>query len=411
MKNSILLVTHVALRNRGGVPHIDDQTFHGIERWLEHFHTVTYVGLDQSHDPGESTVAWRSLAPLVNAGRLNVLALPVGYRATDHMRHYKRVRSALSDLIAQQENLCFSIGGLLGDWGGVACLEAKKQGRRFAVWFDRVEHKVELATLSSASFKRRVKTIMLFPAMKLYHERLIRKAALGIFQGKDCFDYYRSQSSNPHLVYDTHTKAHHLIGADELERKIARVRSRAPLRISYAGRAAPMKGPEDWIEALIALSRQGVAFEATWFGDGPSLPDMKQQVARAGLEHVIRLHGHVSDREQLLSDLRASDVFLFCHKTPESPRCLIEALVSGTPLVGSKSAYPEGLLEGFGGGRLTPVGDVSALVRALRDVDEQRQTLELLIRQAAQSGRRFDEETLYRGRADLIRNGLGPAFP
>jgi glycosyltransferase involved in cell wall biosynthesis len=413
MTDAILLVTQVALRNLNGELHIDDQTYEGLRHWCEHFGKVTYVGLaepSQGDGAVASGVAWRSLVPLMQSNRLTVLALPHGYRARDHLRHYKSTRRLLATLIAQHGYLCFSIGALFGDWGAVASLEANAQGRRFAVWFDRVEHKVQIATLSSASIKRRMKTIALLPAMKLYHDYLIRKAALGIFQGKDCFDYYRSHSRSPHLVYDTHTKAHHLIDASELERKIARVRSRAPLRITYAGRATTMKGPEDWIEALIALHRRGVAFEATWFGDGPSLSDMKQRVARAGLDHAIRLHGHVSDREQLLSHLRSSDVFLFCHKTPESPRCLIEALVCGTPLVGSRSAYPEGLLEGFGGGRLTPIGDIGAIVRELINIDEQRQTLETLIRQAAQSGQQFDEETLYRGRATLIRNGLNAAF-
>ncbi|HEX2842501.1 glycosyltransferase [Hyphomicrobium sp.] len=409
MKNAILLVTHVALRNRGGVPHIDDQTFHGIERWLEHFDTVTYAGLDQSGDTGESTVAWRSLAPLINTGRLNVLALPVGYRALDHVRHYGSVRSTLGDLIAQHQYLCFSIGALFGDWGAIAGLEAKKQGRPFAVWFDRVEHRVQLATLSSSSIKRQAKTLALLPAMKLYHEQLIRKATVGIFQGKDCFDYYKAHAANPQLVYDTHTKTSDLISDDDLERKTARILSGAPVRICYAGRAAPMKGPEDWIAALIALHRSGVAFEATWLGDGPSLPEMRNKVAQAGLSDVVHLRGHVSDRDQLLDQLRESDVFLFCHKTPESPRCLIEALVSGTPIVGYKSAYPEGLVEGFGGGSLTPVGDVPALVREIRQIDKERQTLKTLITQAAQSGRRFDEETVYRARAELIRDSLSRA--
>ncbi len=409
MKNAILLVTQVALRSRGGETYIDDQTYHGIERWLEHFHTVTYVGLDQSHDPGESTVAWRSLTPLVDAGRLNLVALPVGYRTTAHLRHYKSVRNALSDLIARHEYLCFSIGALFGDWGAIAGLEAKKQGRPFAVWFDRVEHRVQLATLSSSSIKRQAKTLALLPAMKLYHEQLIRNATVGIFQGKDCFDYYKAHATNPQLVYDTHTKTRDLISDIDLEKKTARILSGAALRICYAGRAAPMKGPEDWIAALIALHRHGVAFEATWLGDGPSLPAMTEQVARAGLADLVHLRGHVSDRDQLLKQLRESDVFLFCHKTPESPRCLIEALVSGTPLVGYKSAYPDGLLEGFGGGRLTPVGDVQALVREIRQLDAERQTLATLIAQAARSGRRFDEETVYRARAELIRDSLGRA--
>jgi glycosyltransferase involved in cell wall biosynthesis len=410
MNNAILLVTAVAIRNAGGDLQIDDQTYEGLRHWSAHFDKVTYVGLEEQRARGEdSSVTWKSLAPLTQAGKLNVLALPVGYRISSHIRHHRNIRRRLGELISQHQYLCFSLGALFGDWGAIASLEADAQGRKFAVWFDRVEHVVQRVTLPSMPLKRRLKTTVMLPFMKAYHEHLIRRAAVGIFQGRDCFDYFRSHSANPKLVYDTHTKEHHLISAPDLERKLERIRSGAPLRFAYAGRAAAMKGPEDWIETLVALHGRGVAFEAHWYGDGPSLPAMREQVVRAGLSDVIHLHGHVGDREYLLSELRASDIFLFCHKTPESPRCLIEALVSGAPLVGYHSAYADGLIENHCGGMLTPVGDVSALVREIVRLNAARPALEAMVRQAAISGRRFDEEAIYRGRAELMRTCLDPA--
>ena len=56
---------------------------------------------------------------------------------------------------------------------------------------------------------------------------------------------------------------------------------------------------------------------------------------------------------------------MFCHKTPESPRNLIEALVSGAPIVGYDSPFPRDLIAAHGGGVLTPLNDVNALVDSL----------------------------------------------
>ena len=120
-------------------------------------------------------------------------------------------------------------------------------------------------------------------------------------------------------------------------------RPRERLRLAYVGRADPMKGPLDWIEVLERLAAAGVDFEATWLGDGADLAEMLRRVAAAGLGATgCALPGFAADRAAVFAALRAAHLFLFCHKTPESPRSLIEALVSGAPLVGYDSAYRAG---------------------------------------------------------------------
>ena len=57
-----------------------------------------------------------------------------------------------------------------------------------------------------------------------------------------------------------------------------------------------------------------------------------------GLTQITFLGG--LDHDQLLRELKARDVFVFCHKIPESPRCLIEALQCGVPIVGYKLLIP-----------------------------------------------------------------------
>jgi glycosyltransferase involved in cell wall biosynthesis len=116
--------------------------------------------------------------------------------------------------------------------------------------------------------------------------------------------------------------------------------------------------------------------------------------------------GFMSDRTQILNHMKQSDVFLFCHKTPESPRCLIEALVCGTPIVGYGSGYPRDLVSQDGGGDFVPVGETDALAEKLIALDRDRPALARLIGSAAQSGLRFDEQTVYSHRAGLIRQNL-----
>ena len=99
-------------------------------------------------------------------------------------------------------------------------------------------------------------------------------------------------------------------------------------------------------------------------------------------------------------------MFVFCHKTPESPRNLIEALVSGTPLVGYDSPFPKDLISAHGGGLLTPKDDVGALVSSLAGLARDRQRLADLIGRAAQDGHPFNDVAVFRHRSEVIRAHL-----
>ncbi len=133
------------------------------------------------------------------------------------------------------------------------------------------------------------------------------------------------------------------------------------------------------------------------------LEPMRREAERLGVTDCVSFAGFIANREKVLSVMRDSDLYLFCHKTPESPRCLVEALVSGTPLIGFDSPYPRALIEANGGGRLVEAGDVEALAAVISTLDTNRVQLADLISRSAQDGVRFDEESVYRERGDLLK--------
>ncbi|MGQ2969688.1 MAG: glycosyltransferase [Allorhizobium sp.] len=403
-QGSVLLATAVRLRRGPRGLQIDDQTFAGLARYAENFRWVKFAGIAlDSEKEEETSVTWLDVIDHPHADRIEFIALPHAYRISSFLRCYKRTRSVLGDHIRQVDHLCFTLGYLFGDWGAVAALEADAQGRKFAVWFDRVEHDVIARTLPTLNFRRRIKERATLPIMKRYHRYLIGRSALGLFQGRDTFNAYAEASSNPVCMYDVHTDEGDKISPEDLRIKTARVMSGAPLRILYAGRAAEMKGPEDWIASLAEAATRGVKFEARWLGDGPLLPRMQALLEKTGLTDRVKLMGHVADRETVLQAMRESDLFLFCHKTPESPRCLIESLVSGCPIVGYTSPYPQDLLSLHGGGTLTPLDDPAELGLKIAELDQNRHALAKDIQNAALSGMRFDEATLYLRRAELLK--------
>jgi glycosyltransferase involved in cell wall biosynthesis len=132
---------------------------------------------------------------------------------------------------------------------------------------------------------------------------------------------------------------------------------------------------------------------------------MRNEVVRRGLADVVSLPGFVSDRDELLAQLRAAHVHVFCHTTPESPRNLVEALISGCPIVGYHSDFAEELVTD-GGGAFVAIGDTKGLVDRLASLIANRQDLITMTRQAAVSGKRFNDVAVFQHRSELIKKHL-----
>jgi glycosyltransferase involved in cell wall biosynthesis len=237
--------------------------------------------------------------------------------------------------------------------------------------------------------------------MRVYHRRIIRGCALGLWHGNDCFVAYSKWGRENHLIHDIHLKPSDAIQSTDLESKRNSAVADGRLRIAYAGRLDPMKAPLDWLRALRVAADLGAEFEAVWLGDGPLNDSFHLLMVELGLGKQVRAPGFVN-RSTLLDELRLAHVFVFTHVTPESPRCLLEAMVSGAPIVGYSSAYAEELTEVFGGGAFVPIGDWQALGEKIAALSVNRTELVNLIDKAAENGKRFNDEAVFRERSELI---------
>src|SRR5260370_9649274 len=249
------------------------------------------------------------------------------------------------------------MGGVLGGGGCVASLEAARQGRRFAVHADRVEDEVVRRTIGNLGVLQGLRKRVEAAAMRLYHRHIIRRCTLGLWHGKECYDAYASFCAHSYIIHDVHTKPEDILDAAEAGRKAATAVSAPQLSICYAGRADAMKGPLDWILALPRARDRGVRFRATWIGEGPMLEEMRDLAQQLGLSERVSFPGFVAERSRVLAVLRSSHLLLFTHLTPESPRCLLEALISATPIVGYSSALPEDVVALPGRALLAPIDD------------------------------------------------------
>jgi glycosyltransferase involved in cell wall biosynthesis len=403
-ESSLLLELGVPFRRSATGLLVEAQALNGLRLWCKHFDRVTVCApeLTQTLSNG-STMVWEDPAELLASGRLVLEPLPWGYHPREHFRHRSTVMRRFDALVSSHRYLCFSNLGAFGAWGNFAVRAARRHKRQYSLWFDWVTH--EVVANHHGSAKERFRNWVYAAITKRETYRAVRACSLGLFHGKTVYDAYARLCRRPELVHDVHVHPEDAISDIDLVSKIADLGARSSIRIGYVGRAHPMKAPLQWIDAVAkTVNMLGAErVEAVWLGDGPLLEEARARVRELHLEGCIRFPGFVADRSEVLAFLRQQDVLLFCHVTPESPRCLLEALISGLPLVGYESSFAHELVGDRGGALLSPMGDSGALAVNLIRLASARDELRRLTQEAATSRKIYNDEALFAVRDELIK--------
>ncbi|MDR3647634.1 MAG: glycosyltransferase family 4 protein [Acidimicrobiales bacterium] len=129
--------------------------------------------------------------------------------------------------------------------------------------------------------------------------------------------------------------------------------------LAFVGALTEGKRPQRFVEVVAALRRHGVELRAVVCGDGPLAPSLAGPAAEAGVE----LLGTRSDVAEVL---RGADVFVFPSlPTGEGmPGVLIEAGLTGLPVVATAVPGVRSIVEDGTSGFIVDVDDLDAMVEA-----------------------------------------------
>jgi glycosyltransferase involved in cell wall biosynthesis len=405
----LLEVLPSVTRNTNGELEVDTDFVEALRVYLENFETVTVACPVATKTKSSGVVNCRPVKDLPwRPNRITFLQLPSAYAIGDFFRHYFAVRKILKREIELADYIIVSPHTLIGDWPTVAAREAIKLHKPYVLEADVVyETLAKLELEGKPPWKRAVKKNVLLPLFMASYRYCLKHSSVSFFQGADVYDAYAKFCDNPHNIhYHLPIYADSYITENELQKKLGNLHNR-PLKICYAGRAIDMKGPMDWLDTIDELLKRGVAVEATWFGDGPLLPSLREVANARGISDHVSFPGFVTDQNLLMDAIKTSDIFLYCHKTRESARVLGEALARGCPLIGYGGAYPSSLVEHHGGGLFAGVGDWGQLADYIQHLDKNRGELWCLIRDAARSGRDLDRDAAMRRKIALIKKFAG----
>jgi glycosyltransferase involved in cell wall biosynthesis len=129
--------------------------------------------------------------------------------------------------------------------------------------------------------------------------------------------------------------------------------------VLFIGALTVGKRPDRFVELIEELRSRAIPLCAVLIGDGPVRESLEKPAETSGVELL-------GSRSDIAEQMRKADVFVFCSR-PEGegmPGVLIEAGLSGLPVVATDVPGVSTVIEDGETGTIVPVEDLSALVVA-----------------------------------------------
>ena len=138
-----------------------------------------------------------------------------------------------------------------------------------------------------------------------------------------------------------------------------------PRIIGFIGQMIPRKGIPDLLEAFDQLHQQSPDLRLQLIGDGGQRQELESQAAGQSSVSAIEFLGFRSDRLELLSKF---SLFVMTSSLEGIPRCMMEAMAVGIPVVAYDIPGVDQLVEHGKTGLLAPFGDKAALAACCKQV-------------------------------------------
>ncbi len=160
-----------------------------------------------------------------------------------------------------------------------------------------------------------------------------------------------------------------------------------PAKIGLVGRFVEKKGIETLLQAAAVLRQDGVEIKVELAGDGPLLGEMKSLVQSLGIEGDVTFLGSLP-HHAVSGFITSLDIFaLPCVEDSQGdkdgiPVVLMEAMLSGVPVISSRlSGIPELVVDDQTGYLIDPK-NINQLIEAIKMMISQPETTQRLINNA-----------------------------
>ena len=133
--------------------------------------------------------------------------------------------------------------------------------------------------------------------------------------------------------------------------------------VGTIGRLDAEKAHHHLIAAVKTLKDKGVDIQCIIVGEGDLRKSLEEQIQSLGLQDRVHLPGY---RDDVLNILEHLDVFVLTSVNEGLPMVLLEAMAKGRPVIATPVGAIKDAIKHKENGLLFDVGDVAALVEAVR---------------------------------------------
>lgn len=162
--------------------------------------------------------------------------------------------------------------------------------------------------------------------------------------------------------------------AQEIPSEVQKARREGVFILGYIGQLIHRKGVDILLQALALIPSQ--RFKAFIIGEGPLRKELEKLVKKLGVSQQVVFTGYRKDR---LNFLRGFDIFILPSRLEGIPRCLMEAMGMGKPVIASDIEGCRSLIPKDGDqGLLFPINDPQALAERINHLmfhEKERQAL------------------------------------
>jgi glycosyltransferase involved in cell wall biosynthesis len=211
--------------------------------------------------------------------------------------------------------------------------------------------------------RRGVPLIAMFRGMDGVYRLISRRSATAV-QGRELAARYGGRTGRVLVMTESVLRSR-----DVVEQPAQRDWSGEIMLLTVA-RIEPEKNPRLLVEALARLDAENPGrYRVVWVGEGSMEDAVRAHAAELGIDHILELRGYVPIDAGLLDLYRGAHLFVHVSFSEGMPKVLIEAFASGVPVVATDVGGVRAVADDGRAALLVPPDDLTALVEAIRRLE------------------------------------------
>ncbi len=225
--------------------------------------------------------------------------------------------------------------------------------------------------------------------------------------GYPAYRLYRFINKNTILYLDNRLSQKISSTEDEMQDRLVRLASSAPIRLVHSGRLETLKGSQDIIPIAQRLQSMNVNFTLDIFGTGSLEDEIRKAIITYNLQSRVKIHGGVDFETELVPFMRShADIYLSCHRQSDPSCTYLENMGCGVAVVGYDNHMWSALCQESGAGWAVQMGDTDKIADVIAQAAANRATLAKFCNAARAFAQKHSFESEFSRRIEHIRTTL-----